>query len=170
MYCFWFDILKSVSSGLATGLILVFIGLRVWKYQLHYTKKFDVYIKSLANISQIKWLFESIRSPLRQMSVKDIYQQNKELFEQLERNKFEFRFYFGKEYEKDFDLFFKTMINLFLDENLLETVPNIPQDKILEYKENLYGNDKQDDKINTQLKESFQRIENALKKKKSEKK
>lgn len=165
MSCFWFDILKSVTSGLATGLILALIGWRVWKAQHNYTKRFDVYIKSLANISQIKWVIESIRTPLRQASVETIYQQNKELFEKLERNKFEFGVYFGKDYYKDFDYFSTIMFQLrYHDNNFQKKVLEALSD-LNNTTEKLYGSNNPNDEINTKLKESFERIESALKKK-----
>ena len=170
MDAFWFDILKSVTSGLATGLILVFVGLGIWKYQLRYTKKFDVYIKSLANVSQIKTLVETIRSPLRQFPVKDYYQLNKDLFEKLERNKFEFMIYFGKEYKTDFDLFSTTMNTLLLFDNEFQQKVLVSMGNPEMTRETIYGSNNPNDAINLKMNLSFQRIESALKKKKSGKK
>ena len=162
---FWIDILKSVCSGLATGLILVIIGLIVWKYQHRYTKKFDVYIKSLANISQVKSLIENIRKPIRQDSIENIYQSNKDLFYHLERNKYEFAVYFGKDFEKDFDCFSSIMFQLRnYDNKFQHAILEALDDRKLT-KETIYGSDNPNDEINTNMRLSFNRIQKALKRK-----
>jgi hypothetical protein len=163
MSCFWFDILKSVISGLSTGLILALIGWFVWKRQLHYSKKYDVYIKSIANISQIKQLIENLRRPIRQNSVEIVYNNNKELFERLAQNKYEFSIYFGNKYISDFDIYSTTMFKLLFDEHKLKTRSNIEQKEFLELNNNLYGENNPNDEINTKLRESFERIQKALK-------
>ena len=116
-------------------------------------------------------LFRSVsqsRYPLRQVSVESIYQHNKELFEKLESNKFEFGVYFGKEYDIDFDNFSTIMFQLrFFEKDLQRLVSNNKsQVEVLEITEKLYGTiGNPNDETNTKLKESFQRIESALKKK-----
>ena len=163
MDCFWYDVLKSVISGLCTGLVLVLIGLIVWKYQLRYSKKLDIYIKSIANISQIKWLIDNIRTPIRQVPIEEIYQQHKDLFDVLERNKYEFMVYFGKKYEPDFDCFSTTMFRLRFDENTLNHRKNIEGDEFLQLKDSVYGNQNKPDEITEKMKLSFDRIEKSLK-------
>jgi len=156
----YYLLINSIS-----GLIVLFIGYLIWKKQYYHSKKLEVYIKAITTLSLAYECLKMMMSEIRQTDIKDIFNSNKDVFLNIQPIKYEFRIYFGSNYDKQFDLFTQTIKKLLIYEHHFKNPDNVNNPDRLKYHDYIYGKDAS---IRNDLKISLNIIEHLYNPKKKQ--
>lgn len=117
----WSGFISNSLSNILTGGLLIFVGYVVWKRQLKYQKKLDLYFKAVAITSFARDIIGDVvfGYQFEYYKARNTYISNIETFRELRKISAEFQLYFNNKYLDDFDLFYSTMITLIDRENVV---------------------------------------------------
>lgn len=127
----WQDVFINMIIGLVTGSILVFFGFFVWKNQVNYQKKIDLYFRAVSTISFASEVIIDILIGYKWGYLKALssYESNIETFRELRKLRSEFERYFYHRYAADFETYLTIIRKLIDNENFVRCKDISEKDK-----------------------------------------